>query len=88
MGAAQTLRSALAKVEAEHPGFSYDLIKGILRKAEVMESVDMTESLLRMEGMNNSRGNVATFLYTCNNPWLLLWTVLDHLYMDTVVYVQ
>ena len=56
LGAAQTLRSALGKVEAEYPGFSYDFIKGILHRAQVMDSVDMTESLLRLEGMNTSRG--------------------------------
>ena len=45
------------QVEAEHPGFSYDLIKGFLRKGEVINNVDMTECFLTMEGMNTSRGN-------------------------------
>jgi programmed cell death protein 10 len=54
LGAAQTLRAAFAKVEAQHPGFTYDLINGILTKAEVHSRVDMTECFLRLEGINNS----------------------------------
>merc|ERR1711976_720690 len=54
MAAAQTLRAAFSKVEAQHPGFSYDIIKGVLRQAEVSGRVDMTECLLRLEGINNS----------------------------------
>ena len=44
------------QVEAQHPGFSYDLIKGILRRSDVLGGVDMTECLLRLEGLNNSDG--------------------------------
>eukprot|EP00914_Ancora_sagittata_P010124 GHVO01019483.1.p1 GENE.GHVO01019483.1~~GHVO01019483.1.p1 ORF type:complete len:209 (-),score=41.28 GHVO01019483.1:483-1109(-) len=54
MAAAQTLRAAFYKVEAEHPGFAYDIIKGVLQHAEIANRVDMTESLLRLEGINNS----------------------------------
>lgn len=54
MAAAETLRAAFTKVEAQHPGFSYDLIKGILRRGEVLGGVDMTECLLRLEGLNTS----------------------------------
>ena len=49
------------KVEAQHPGFSYDIIKGVLRQAEVAGRVDMTECLLRLEGINNSSGNYIFF---------------------------
>jgi len=54
LGAAQALRVAFSKAEAQHPGFTYDLINGILNKAEVQNRVDMTECLLRLEGTNNS----------------------------------
>jgi programmed cell death protein 10 len=54
LGAAQALRAAFTKAEAQHPGFTYDLINGILNKAEVQNRVDMTECLLRLEGVNNS----------------------------------
>jgi len=54
MAAAQSLRAAFLKVEEQHPGFSYDLIKGVLRRAEVQGQVEMTECLLRLEGLNNS----------------------------------
>jgi len=53
-GAAKALRAAFTKVETQHPGFTYDLINGILAKAEVQNRVDMTECLLRLEGTNNS----------------------------------
>jgi len=51
--AAQTLRAAFSKAEAQHPGFAYALTKGILQRAEMEGQVDMAESLLRLEGMNN-----------------------------------
>eukprot|EP00920_Eleutheroschizon_duboscqi_P000128 GHVT01000502.1.p1 GENE.GHVT01000502.1~~GHVT01000502.1.p1 ORF type:complete len:209 (+),score=5.48 GHVT01000502.1:444-1070(+) len=54
MAAAQALRAAFKKVETEHPGFAYDLVKGVLKKAEVQGQVDMTEAMLRMEGMHNA----------------------------------
>ena len=43
-------------MESQHPGFAYDMIKGILRKAEVQGQVDMNECILRLEGLNNSDG--------------------------------
>ncbi len=46
----------ILQVEAQHPGFTYDLIKGILRRGDVLGAVDMTECLLRLEGLNNSDG--------------------------------
>ena len=49
MAASQTLRAALSKVEAAHPGFSYDLVLGLVRKADA-SSVNMNESLLRLQG--------------------------------------
>jgi len=49
VAASQTLRAALSKVEAAHPGFSYDLVLGLVRKADA-SSVNMNESLLRLQG--------------------------------------
>jgi programmed cell death protein 10 len=54
VGASQTIRAAITKAEAQHPGFTYDLINGILSKAEVKSRIDMTESFLRLEGVNTS----------------------------------
>lgn len=48
VAASQTLRAALTKVEAANPGFTYDLVMGLVRKADV--SVNMHESLLRLQG--------------------------------------
>lgn len=46
--AAQTLRAALTKAESSHPGITYDLIMGIIRRAEL--NLDMNESVLRLQG--------------------------------------
>jgi len=51
IAACQTLRAALSKVESTHPGFTYDLIMGVTRKADI--NVNMNESLLRLQGQVN-----------------------------------
>ena len=48
MTAAKALKSALSKMESNHPGFSYDLVLGLVRKGDV--SANMNESLLRLQG--------------------------------------
>jgi len=48
VAASQTLRAAISKVESVHPGFSYDLVMGLVRRADV--SVNMNESMLRLQG--------------------------------------
>ncbi|XP_063972172.1 programmed cell death protein 10-A [Diachasmimorpha longicaudata] len=47
--AAQTLKSALSKAENSHPGITYDLILGIVRRADL--SLDMNASVLRLQGV-------------------------------------
>lgn len=42
------MRAALSKVEAVHPGFTYDFVVGIMRQGEL--SVNMNESMLRLQG--------------------------------------
>ena len=36
------------QVESSHPGFSYDLVLGLVRKGDV--KVNLNESLLRLQG--------------------------------------
>lgn len=48
VAASQTLRAALSKVEAAHPGFTYDLVVGIMRRGDL--SINMNESVLRLQG--------------------------------------
>lgn len=48
VAASQTLRAALCKAEASHPGVSYDLVLGLVRKGDIQ--VNMNESLLRLQG--------------------------------------
>ena len=46
--AAQTLRTAFSKAENAYPGLTYDLVSGIIRRAEL--NLDMNESVLRLQG--------------------------------------
>ena len=46
--ASQTLRAALTKAEHTHPGLTYDLVMGIIRKGDI--NVNMNESILRLQG--------------------------------------
>ncbi|CAH1782090.1 unnamed protein product [Owenia fusiformis] len=54
MAASQTLRAALTKVENQHPGFCIELIRGVLHKAELGNHIDLSETLLRLEGTNDT----------------------------------
>ncbi|KAG7173537.1 programmed cell death protein 10-like [Homarus americanus] len=47
VASSQTLRAALSKVEAAHPGFTYEMVMGLVRKADL--SVNMNESILRLQ---------------------------------------
>lgn len=46
--ASQTLRAALTKAEQSHPGLSYDIVMGILKKGDL--NVNVNESILRLQG--------------------------------------
>lgn len=48
VGAAQSLRSAILKTEQNNPGFCYDLILAITRRADL--NVNLNESVLRLQG--------------------------------------
>lgn len=48
MVASQTLRAALTKAEQAHPGLSYDIVMGILKKGDL--NVNLNESILRLQG--------------------------------------
>lgn len=54
MAAAQTLRAAFCKVEAVYQGFAYDFVKALLIKSEIYNKIDMCETLLKLEGLNES----------------------------------
>lgn len=61
LGASQTLRAALTKAEAAVPGLNYDLVAGIMRRADI--PVNMNESLLRLQGtLTESECNYLTLL--------------------------
>lgn len=46
--ASQTLRAALTKAEQAHPGLSYDIVMGILKKGDL--NVNLNEGILRLQG--------------------------------------
>lgn len=54
MSASQTLRAALTKAEASHPGLTYDLVVGILKRGEL--AVNMHESILRLQSASDTDG--------------------------------
>lgn len=47
------------QVEQTYPGFAYDFVKGLLLKAGLQGQIDMCESLLRLEGLNESDGKIS-----------------------------
>lgn len=48
VGAAQSLRSSILKTEQNNPGFCYDFIMAIVRRAEL--NVNLNECVLRLQG--------------------------------------
>lgn len=47
--AAQTLHKALSNAELSHPGIAYDLVLGLVRRADL--NLDMNECVLRLQGV-------------------------------------
>lgn len=71
LGASQTLRAALTKAEAAVPGLNYDLVAGIMRRADI--PVNMNESLLRLQGtLTESECN---YLNLIKFKFPLIWLV-------------
>ncbi|CAL1545163.1 unnamed protein product [Lymnaea stagnalis] len=54
ISSAQTLRRAISKAETTIPGLTFDLVKGLLKKGEAADRLDMCETLLRLGGTNDS----------------------------------
>lgn len=78
VAAAQTLRKALSNAELNHPGITYDLVLGLVRRADL--NVDMNESVLRLQGVASDCDgmffsyllrNVVTFIYLFVLIWIL-----------------
>ena len=76
VAASQTLRAALCKAEASHPGFSYDLVLGLVRKSgDTGIPVNMNESLLRLQGAvsdQDSEYSIWDTKYSHHHVWLYL----------------
>lgn len=64
--AAQTLRAALTKAEQAHPGLSYDIVVGILKKGDI--KVNMNESILRLQGGASETDCKYFTTYKCQSP--------------------
>lgn len=39
-----------------YQGFAYDFVKALLIKSEIYNKIDMCETLLKLEGLNESEG--------------------------------
>ena len=50
ISAAHTLRAAFSKADNALPGFVFDTVRGMLRRADIADKVDMCETLLRLGG--------------------------------------
>lgn len=50
LAASQTLRAAITKVDTALPGFTYDFVKGLLRKADIQDKFDISETVLLLGG--------------------------------------
>lgn len=68
--ASQTLRAALTKAEQSHPGLSYDIVMGILKKGDL--NVNLNESILRLQG-GASETDCKSYYH--NDP-LILFSIL------------
>jgi len=51
---AQTLMASLEKVENQHPGFCYDLLKIVINRAGIQNEIQWSECYLRLEAVNTS----------------------------------
>lgn len=49
---AKTIHLAISKAEQSSPGVLLELVVAILRKHDPRASINMTESLLRLQGLN------------------------------------
>lgn len=59
--------SFLFQVDNTLPGFAYDYVKGVLKKAEIHDKFDLCETLLRLGGSQDCEGNLYNTycLYVC-----------------------
>lgn len=62
VAATQTLRTAITKVEAAYPGFTYDFVVGIMRRGEL--SINMNESILRLQGSVSDTDGKLSWTFT------------------------
>lgn len=63
--------SFLFQVDNTLPGFAYDYVKGVLKKAEIHDKFDLCETLLRLGGSQDCEGEACNLyvntycLYVC-----------------------
>ena len=70
----QTLRSALKRAEAAYPGFTYELVTRLVKKADV--SLNMNEALLRLQGSVNE-SECLYFIITLSLPTVFLIPLIN-----------
>lgn len=77
MAASQTLRAALTKAEHAHPGLSYDIVVGILKKSDL--KVNLNESVLRLQGgASETDCKWKMYKFHCKNNCILIFLVIEY----------
>lgn len=75
VGTAQSLRSAILKSEQNNPGFCYDLVASIMRRADL--NVNLNEAVLRLQG-NITEADREYHPYFFNMHWKLCQILFDN----------
>lgn len=63
--------SFLFQVDNTLPGFAYDYVKGVLKKAEIHDKFDLCETLLRLGGSQDCEGKARYHSYHSSIPYIL-----------------
>lgn len=67
--------SFLFQVDNTLPGFAYDYVKGVLKKAEIHDKFDLCETLLRLGGSQDCEGKACNLYISTIVYMFVFWHV-------------
>lgn len=67
--------SFLFQVDNTLPGFAYDYVKGVLKKAEIHDKFDLCETLLRLGGSQDCEGKACNLYVNTIVYMFVFWHV-------------